>query len=151
MSEWIDLIDLLMGPVDELVGDFLGDILTDTGPGDSGILPEVSGDKAIPANNKVGTVRQGWKCEKRTRYVLNESGRGTHSERYNVWSKEYNNMGFSERAAYFQGKRVQAYDSRKAKNRAYKRGFNNGAKAQQRAEKTAESGGTPLVTYTPRR
>lgn len=167
MIDWLALADQLLGPIDEIVGDWVGeavetagDLLFDEGAGDAGILPggiipSVGGGSPDPGEHKVGFKRQGWVVGKVTHSVL--EGRRTVLKKKNAWKKtgpkdgQYNNMNFVERAGYFLGKRVQAYDSRKAKNAAYKRGFNNGARAQQKAEKTQESGGTPLVQYVGRR
>ncbi len=117
--------------------------------GQGGVVTDVNPD--APSLYPVGHIRQGWKIKKITTYVIPEGGRRTVKTSKKVWHKDYNFMSFVERAAKFQGQRAQAYESRQAKNSAYIRGFNNGAKAQQSQEKTVEAGGTALVTYSRRR
>ncbi len=104
-----------------------------------------------PAGYPVGLIRQGWKIKKITTYTIPEGQRRTVKGSKKVWHKDYNSMNFVERAAKFQGQRSQAYESRQAKNAAYVRGFNNGAKAQASQETRVEAGGTPIVQYTKRR
>ncbi len=103
--------------------------------------------KLYPVNH----VRQGWRIKRITTYTIPEGGNRTVKGSKKVWHKDFNSMSFAEKAGKFQGQRAQAYDSRQAKNAAYVRGFNNGAKAQQTQEKTVEAGGTALVTYSRRR
>lgn len=83
-----------------------------------------------PQNNQVGAVRQGWIIKDTETWSYGRKG----SKK--VWYKPYKDpsksrtgqvMNFAERAAYFQGKRVQAHDSRRFKYAAYKRGKKHGA------------------------
>ena len=118
-KEFYSLDDVLAWVVNVLrgvgVGDFVG--------------PPASGARDDPKDQKKGAVREGWYIKEITDY---DYGKETSKK---VWYKPYEDasrgktgavMSFRERCAYFQGKRVQAYDSRQAKYRAYKRGYNHG-------------------------
>ena len=87
-----------------------------------------------PKDYKKDARREGWFIKEIEDY---EFGRQVANKK--VWYKPYEDasrgktgavMNFKERCAYFQGKRVQAYDSRKAKYSAYKRGYNHGSRDQ---------------------
>ena len=86
-----------------------------------------------PKDQEKGAVRSGWLVK-----VIDDYDYGKKTSK-KVWYKPYEDvsrtttgsvMSFSERCAYFQGKRVQAYDSRSAKYNAYKRGYGHGANDQ---------------------
>ena len=100
-------------------------------PGDDGTIPFFGDDaRGDPKDYRKGAVREGWYIKQITDY---DYGKETSKK---VWYKPYEDasrgktgavMNFRERCAYFQGKRVQAYDSRQAKYRAYKRGYGHGS------------------------
>ena len=111
------------------------------------------GGSGDPKEFRKGAVREGWYIKQITDY---DYGKETSKK---VWYKPYEDasrgktgavMNFRERCAYFQGKRVQAYDSRQAKYRAYKRGYGHGSGDQFMAQ--AVMGHTrpcaPQIFYT---
>lgn len=90
-----------------------------------------------PGTQKKGVTRSGWLVK-----VIDDYDYGKKTSK-KVWYKPYEDksrtttgsvMNFSEKCAYFQGKRVQAYDSRSAKYNAYKRGYGHGANDQFQAQ-----------------
>lgn len=112
---------------------------------------QVVGGSGDPADYKVGDVRAGWQIKKVTKYEYGKE----YQE--NAWYKPYSDperskvgavMTFAEKCGYYQGMRVQVVTGREAKNRAYKRGFDDGAQEQQEAERASEGGTTPLVRYS---
>ena len=110
-----------------------------------------------PSKGEVGSKRAGWIIDYVTKY---EFGR---MKRVKVWKKapslekareyggQYNRLNFGERCAYYFGMRVQAVTGRKARNRAYRRGFDDGVDAQRAAEQAHEGGVTPPQYYRVRR
>lgn len=115
---------------------------------DTGLAIGKSGD---PTDYKVGQVREGWEIQKKTKY--------NYGKEYlvNCWYKPFDDegkskvgakMNFREKCGYYQGIRVQTVTGREAKYRAYRRGFDDGAKEQQEAERSAEGGTTGLVQYS---
>lgn len=104
----------------------------------------VSGD---PSDYKVGQTREGWIISKVTKFDFGKP------YKVNAWKKgegqgQYNRLNFKERCAYYLGIRVQTVTGREAKYRAYRRGFDDGAHAQQEAERSHEGGTTPLQVYS---
>ena len=102
------------------------------GAGDGAPTPFMGpvGRGADPKDFNKGAVREGWYVKEVEDY---DYGKKTSKK---VWYKPYEDasrgktgavMNFREKCAYFQGKRVQAYDSRQAKYRAYKRGYGHGS------------------------
>ena len=96
----------------------------------TGIFDETANN---PKNFKKGAIKEGWFVKEIKDY---DYGQETSKK---VWYKPYQDasrgktgaiMNFQEKCAYFQGKRVQAYDSRQAKYRAYKRGYGHGTSDQ---------------------
>ena len=100
-------------------------------------VPGVSTAGDDPKTQEKGAVRNGWLVK-----VIDDYDYGKKTTK-KVWYKPYEDksrtttgsvMNFSEKCAYFQGKRVQAYDSRSAKYNAYKRGYGHGANDQFQAQ-----------------
>ena len=119
--EFYSLDDVLAWVMNVLRG---ADVTDFVGP------PALAGRRDDPKDWKKGQVREGWYIKEITDY---DYGKETSKK---VWYKPYEDasrgktgavMNFRERCAYFQGKRVQAYDSRQAKYRAYKRGYGHGS------------------------
>ena len=119
--------------IDDVIQKFVATKLGQTGgdqPGTQGTssYPTYGGNETgyrdNPNNNSVGTRRAGWIVQERETWNFGQQGKK------NVWYKPYKDpnrtptrqrMNFGERCAYFQGKRVQAHDSRQARKRLYKK------------------------------
>lgn len=115
---------------------------------DAGLAIGKSGD---PTDYKVGQVREGWEIQKKTKYDYGKE------YQVNCWYKPFDDpsrskvgarMNFREKCGYYQGMRVQTVTGREAKYRAYRRGFDDGAREQQEAERSQEGGTTGLVRYS---
>lgn len=91
----------------------------------------------------------GWAKVTRTKY--DAGPRFNQKRTFTGYYKPYKQLTPNEVKAFWMGHYRAYIDGEKKANRSYVRGFNRGAYAQQKAEQTAESGGTPLVRYTRRR
>jgi hypothetical protein len=107
------------------------DLFVTEGQGDIGIIPE----------GTLGIGGQGWRKKKIDKYVF---GRKEIRE---VWYKPYKSMSEIEKRAYYQGQRARGVSATRAKNEAYKRGYDDGAYDQQQREMMSEGGITPTATY----
>ncbi|MBA7545791.1 hypothetical protein ES705_38167 [subsurface metagenome] len=108
------------------------------GQGDDFVGPPAPGVGHDPKDFKKGATKEGWYIKMIEQY---EFGRKTADKK--VWYKPYEDasrgktgavMNFREKCGYFQGKRVQAFDSRKVANRKYRKGYDDGADAQFKAQ-----------------
>lgn len=130
-----ELLEMITGQqfysLDDVVR-WVANVLGADSPGDFvGPMQEGVND---PKNFKKGAVKAGWYIKMVEDY---EFGRKVADKK--VWYKPYEDasrgktgaiMSFQEKCAYFQGKRVQAYDGRKVANRKYRKGFDDGVDEQ---------------------